>query len=109
VVPTSLHWVRAPLRRFVVADRSMVPALQPGDGLLATPYWPARPGQLRCLPDPRQPDRWLVKRVAAVGDDRRMRVLSENRAVPTADSRTFGPVPISGTYRVLVRVPAGLL
>lgn len=87
----------------------MVPALQPGDGLLATPYWPARPGQLRCLPDPRLPGRWLVKRVAAVADDGHMRVLSDNRSVPTADSRVFGPVPIRGTYRVLLRVPRRLL
>jgi hypothetical protein len=98
-----------PLRRFVVADRSMTPSLHPGDGLIATPWWPARAGQIRCLPDPRHPDRWLVKRVAAVDGGGAMRVLSDNREATTADSRSFGPVPVRSTYRVLLRIPARLL
>ncbi len=84
----------------------MLPALSPGDGLLATPYWPARPGQLRCLPDPRRDDRWLVKRVAAVPGDGRMLVASDNRSLATSDSQVFGAVPTEGTYRVLARIPA---
>jgi hypothetical protein len=96
---------RAPLRRFVVRDDSMRPALQPGDGLLATPWGRARVGQVRCLPDPRMPRRWLVKRVSAV-EAGTMRVRSDNRAVPTSDSAVFGPVPVAGTYRVVLRVPA---
>ncbi len=87
----------------------MVPSLHPGDGLLATPYWPVRAGQIRCLPDPRRADRWLVKRVAAIDGGGLMHVLSDNRSVATADSRSFGPVPTGGTYRVLVRIPARLL
>lgn len=86
----------------------MTPSLHPGDGLIATPWWPVRAGQIRCLPDPRQADRWLVKRVAAV-DGSAMRVLSDNREVPTADSRSFGQVPARGSYRVLLRIPARLL
>ena len=35
-----------------------------------------------------------------------MTVLSDNRAATRADSRTFGPVPIEGSYRVVVRIPA---
>ena len=82
----------------------MEPTLHPGDGLLATPYWPVRTGQIRCLPDPRQPGRWLVKRVGAI-EAERMRVVSDNRSVPTSDSRAFGAVPVAGTYLVLIRVP----
>ena len=100
--PTTWRW---PLRRFVVHDRSMEPALDPGDGLLATPLLPARAGQLRCLPDPRMPDRWLVKRVSRVHGGT-MEVASDNRAVPTSDSRVFGPVPAAGTYAVVLRIPA---
>lgn len=83
----------------------MEPTLQAGDGLLTTPYLPARVGQLRCLPDPRLPDRWLIKRVAAVTDGS-MEVSSDNRTAATSDSRRFGAVPVAGSYAVLVRVPA---
>lgn len=105
MAPTTPRW---PLRRFVVRDKSMEPALHAGDGLLATPYGPVRRGQIRCLPDPRQPGRWLVKRVAAVRAGR-IEVLSDNAAATLADSRSFGPVPASGTYLVLLRIPARLL
>jgi hypothetical protein len=87
----------------------MTPALLPGDGLIATPHWPVRAGQIRCLPDPRDSERWLVKRVAAVDGSGAMRVLSDNRSLPTADSRSFGPVATAGSYRVLLRIPARFL
>lgn len=87
----------------------MIPALQPGDGLLTTAFWPVRTGQIRCLPDPEHPNRWLVKRVSAIDSDGSIRFSSDNRSLPTRDSREFGSVPASGTYRVLVRLPARLL
>lgn len=82
----------------------MEPALHPGDGLLATPCCPARPGQIRCVPDPLVPGRWLVKRVGAVDGDV-MRLESDNSAATNYDSRVFGTVPVRGSYRVLVRIP----
>ena len=87
----------------------MEPALVAGQGLLATPLGPAAPGQVRCLPDPRQPGRWLVKRVSAVHPDGTMDVLSDNRSATLADSRSFGPVPVAGSYRVLLAVPRRLM
>jgi signal peptidase I len=99
---------RLPLRRFVVHDRSMLPALQPGDGLLASSCWPVRVGQLRCLPDPSTPGRWLVKRVTGVRGER-MTVHSDNLDATTLDSRAFGQVPVAGSYAVLLRIPARLL
>ena len=93
------------LRRFVVADRSMEPALHDGDGLVAVASRRARVGQLRCLEHPDRPGFWLVKRVAEIHADATMSVLSDNRAATRADSRSFGPVPIEGSYRVLLRVP----
>ena len=91
-------------RRFVVADRSMEPALRPGTGLVTIPWGRARRGQLRCLPHPRRPDFWLVKRVAEVHPDRTMTVLSDDLDATLADSRTFGPVPVTGSYRVVLRI-----
>lgn len=100
----------------------MRPALEPGDGLLAVPLRRPRTGQLCVVrrPDPGSDEFWLVKRIAAVPGEvvevegRRwtigagtMFVLSDDRDVTTADSRRYGPLPIEGAYRVVVRVPLG--
>jgi hypothetical protein len=89
----------------VVADRSMEPTLVDGQGLLAVQALRVEVGQLRCLEHPRRPGFWLVKRVAELHDDATMTVLSDNRDATSADSRSFGPVPVEGTYRVIVRIP----
>jgi hypothetical protein len=96
-------------RRFVVVDRSMEPTLEDGQGLIAIRTRSARVGQLRCLEHPRRPGFWLVKRVSEVHPDGTMSVLSDNRAATTADSRSFGTVPVAGSYRVLLRVPRRLM
>lgn len=95
----------SPLRRFVVSDRSMEPTLTDGDGLFAVASRRARPGQVRCLEHPDRPGFWLVKRVEQVHPDGTMTVLSDNRDATLADSRTFGPVPVAGSYRVVARIP----
>jgi len=92
-------------RRFLVSDRSMEPTLVDGQGLVGVPSRTAKVGQLRCLQHPERPGFWLVKRVAEVHVDGTMSVLSDNREVTVADSRSFGPVPIAGSYRVVVRIP----
>lgn len=84
----------------------MEPALTDGTGLVALPWRWAGPGQIRCLEHPDRPGFWLVKRVEEAHPDGTMTVLSDNRAATRADSRTFGPVPVDGTYRVVIRVPA---
>lgn len=38
-----------------------------------------------------------------------MRVSSDNTAVDTVDSRRFGPVPVTGTYRVVLKIPTRLM
>ena len=58
---------------------------------------------------PERPGFWLVKRVEQVNDDTTMTVLSDNRDATLADSRTFGPVPIVGSYRVIVHIPSRLM
>ena len=86
----------------------MEPTLVDGQGLVAVRSRTARVGQLRCLQHPARPGFWLVKRVAAVHGDGTMSVLSDNRDATMADSRSFGPVPVAGSYRVVLRVPRRL-
>lgn len=87
----------------------MEPTLVDGQGLVAIPSRAARVGQLRCVEHPGRPGFWLVKRVAEVHDDGTMSILSDNRDSTMADSRSFGPVQVAGSYRVLLRVPSRLM
>ena len=87
----------------------MEPTLVHGQGMFAVATRRARLGQLRCFQHPQRPGFWMVKRVTDVHDDGTMTVLSDNRSATTADSRTFGPIPIIGSYRVVVRVPRRLM
>ena len=90
--------MRWPLWRVAVAERSMEPALQPGDWLIAIrrprsgrPI-SVRPGQLVIARLPGSPDVLLVKRAT-----RRERggwwLESDNLEVSAIDSRRFGVVP----------------
>jgi len=96
-------------RRFLVEDRSMEPTLVAGQGLVAIRSDRARIGQLRCLEHPDRSGFWLVKRVSAVHPDGTMSVLSDNPDLTMADSRSFGPVAVDGSYRVVLRVPRRLM
>ena len=73
----------------------MMPTLQPGDWLLADPdvfrERRPRPGELVLVPDPRQPGRLLVKRVAAIEPDGWLSLLGDDTEAST-DSRSFGAV-----------------
>lgn len=82
----------------------MEPTLRAGQGLIALRSTRARPGQLRVLEHPYRPGFWLVKRVAEVLGDGRMRVASDNPAAEGSDSREFGPLSPAGGYRVLLVV-----
>lgn len=71
----------------------MAPGLEPGDWLLVDPALSSPPasGQLVVVPDPRQADRLLVKRVGAVRRDGRLWLVGDTPNDST-DSRMFGPV-----------------
>ena len=77
--------------RVEVGGTSMVPALEPGDAVVAVAGLAARPGQVVAVHDPRDRDRLLVKRVVAVEPGGSLVVAGDNLAAST-DSRTFGPV-----------------
>jgi nickel-type superoxide dismutase maturation protease len=113
-----LDWL--PVRRFVVADTSMRPALEPGDRVLVwNRLWPwpgaanasLRPGDLVVF---REPDRHLsfvVKRIASVTPAGGLEVRGDNVNV-SRDSRAFGPLApgqIVGRviYRYLPRARRG--
>ena len=83
---------RWPLLRVAVAERSMLPALHPGDWLLARRTTRVRPGQVVLAWHPERPGFLLVKRVAwreAGG----WWLASDNPAAGAVDSARFGPVP----------------
>lgn len=85
--------------RVAVDGESMRPTLEPGDWLLADPDAyrdaPPRVGDLVIVPDPRQPTRLLVKRVAEVRDHGRESWISGDSHDASTDSRAFGPVSTS--------------
>lgn len=54
------------LRRYVVADDSMRPALEDGEFVIGVRTRTADRGNIVTLPDPHQPDRTLIKRVVGL-------------------------------------------
>lgn len=79
--------------RVRVVGTSMVPAFGPGQRLVVCRWARWTVGSVVALPDPRVPERMLVKRVRSQGPDG-VEVRGDNEAAST-DSRTFGPVPPS--------------
>ncbi len=109
--------MRWPLWRVAVVERSMEPALRPGDWLLAwRGLWPGRPlrirpGQVVIAWHPAQRDMLLVKRAERLLPGGWW-LASDNPEAGAVDSRSFGPVQgqlVEG--RMLVRYrrarPAG--
>jgi nickel-type superoxide dismutase maturation protease len=90
--------MRWPLLRVAVAERSMLPALQPGDWLLAWRTRRVRPGQIVLAWHPEKPGFLLVKRAAwrveeGDGEVGGWWLASDNPAAGAVDSARFGPVP----------------
>ena len=89
---------RWPLLRVAVAERSMLPALHPGDWLLAWRTRRVRPGQIVLAWHPEKPGFLLVKRAAwrvveGDGEVGGWWLASDNPAAGAVDSARFGPVP----------------
>jgi nickel-type superoxide dismutase maturation protease len=85
---------RAPLRRVAVHGDSMRPGLEPGDRLLVVhpPWWRPRPSDVVAVVDPRDGERVLVKRVAAVDPDSGHVTVLGDAPEASTDSRVFGAV-----------------
>ncbi len=95
--------MHGPFLRVKVAERSMLPALRPGDWLLVRRTRRIRPGQIVLARHPGQPAMLIVKRAARRVPDGWW-LESDNPAAGAVDSRRFGAVPaalIEG--RVLAR------
>ena len=95
-----MHW---PIWRAKVTERSMEPALRPGDCLLIRRTRRIRPGQIVVARHPERPELLLVKRAARRAGGGWW-LESDNPAAGAVDSRRFGAVPgplIEG--RVLAR------
>jgi nickel-type superoxide dismutase maturation protease len=84
-----VHW---PLIRVTVAERSMEPALRPGDWLLVRRTRRIRAGQIVLARHPGRPDMLIVKR-AGHRTDGGWWLASDNPGAGAVDSRRFGPVP----------------
>lgn len=93
--PGLVRVVRSWRFRAAVTGDSMLPDLHAGDWLLVDPEAfrrrSPRTGEVVVVPDPREPSRWLVKRVDALEQDGRVRLTGDNPKGST-DSRSFGPV-----------------
>ena len=86
----------------------MMPALLPGDRLLAVRLGP-RVGDVVLAPDPRDPRRELIKRVIRI--NRFGAILGGDNPAASTDARTFGAIPaavirwrVVGRYWPLRRV-----
>jgi DNA-3-methyladenine glycosylase II len=85
------------MKRFRIVEDSMRPALVPGDEIVASDSSPSTVGDVVVFPHPEHEDFWLVKRLAEPPEDLgpdRVWVLSDNREVTLADSRSLGPINI---------------
>lgn len=101
---------------YEIEDRSMEPALRPGDWVLGLRDGRARPGDVVVFEHPQRPGFEMVKRVAVpdvqpdgprLGTDE-MWVLGDNPAAGSVDSRALGPIPRRYLHaRLLVRYRPG--
>jgi nickel-type superoxide dismutase maturation protease len=90
-----------PIWRVKVTERSMEPALRPGDWLLALRTRRIRPGQIVLARHPRRPELLLVKRAAGRVDGGWW-LASDNPAAGAVDSARFGPVPAEKIVAVVL-------
>lgn len=87
-------------RRIEVTGESMVPTLEPGDRVVVFRGGRPRIGDIVACRDPRDPNRTMVKRVAA-GDGQVYTVLGDNSDAST-DSRHFGLIDANSIIGRLV-------
>ena len=82
----------------------MEPTLIDGQGLIAVRSSTFRRHQLRVVEHPQQPGFWIVKRLGDRVDQKRWQLVADNFA-SGQDSRHFGAVDMSDSWRVIVKIP----
>lgn len=98
------------MRRFEIAQESMLPNLRPGDEVVAVDTRPPRVGDVVVFQHPKRDGFWVIKRLAEPPhpiDDHQAWVVSDNPEVTRADSRTLGPIDRSTLWPVVERLDAG--
>lgn len=86
------------MRRFVISEWSMSPALQPGDRVLGCRIGPVRRGGVVLFPHPHRADFWLVKRVVGLAGE----VVTIAGGAVSVDGR-----PLDEAWTVEATHPAG--
>lgn len=89
----------APFMRVAIAERSMQPALQPGDWWIVRRWGPVRAGSIVVLEQPGRQDLLVVKR--AIREVPGGWWVEGDNADASTDSRAYGPVPASAIRGVL--------
>ncbi len=79
-------------RRVVVHGLSMAPTLLPGDRLVVVPAGKPRIGDVIAVPDPRHPERLLVKRVVSIDPSRSTVMVAGDNIDASTGSAAFGQV-----------------
>ena len=102
--------MRSPLRTFEVTGESMLPALHPGDWLIAWTGRRVRIGDVVVARHPREPVRLIVKRITGRTEAGWWLESDNQRAAGRQDSWDFDAVPdrlivgrVVGRYRPLSR------
>ncbi|MGB7859859.1 MAG: S26 family signal peptidase [Acidimicrobiia bacterium] len=83
------------MKRFAIAETSMLPSLQPGEEIVATNSREPRIGDVVVFPHPERNDFWMVKRrspAPAPVRNEKIWVESDNQREGTVDSRSLGPI-----------------
>lgn len=95
------------MRRFEIAQQSMLPNLRPGDEVVAVDTVEPGVGDIVVFQHPRRDDFWVVKRVGETPrpiGDHEVWVISDNPDATLADSRTLGGLPRSIMWTVVERL-----
>lgn len=98
------------MRRFEIAQESMLPNLIPGEELVAVDSREPRVGDIVVFPHPGRHDFWMVKRLGAPPRDIGVGegwVTSDNPEATRSDSRTLGPIKLADMWTVIERLDAG--